>query len=453
MMAQLTRIKNSKKIIHSLIVGSAFTLGGLTAFVSLPIEANLPTQTFTLPLPDLSTQLDTLDNNEQHELVSQWIEIKNGDSLGVIMERAGVGASVAAQLSASPNGEQFHKLRPGTHMELKFDENNQLVALNYHFSNLNIVTAERTDNGFSVQQIIKPVESQIVSYTGDIENSLFLDGRKAGMQAQQIMDMADVFAWDIDFGRELQPGNTFNAVFEVPYADGQPVGSGKLLAARIMIGKSEHTAFLHKEGGTRAYYDKNGNSLRKAFNRNPVDYVRITSGFTKARYHPVLHEMRAHKGVDYGAPIGTPVHATGDGKITMKGWGNGYGNMITIQHGATYSTVYGHLSRFASNIQAGSYVKQGEVIGYVGMTGLATGPHLHYEFRINGQHVDPLSVKLTEAIPIAAKEKPSFLKEVAALTERMNTPVLDDANMAATTDKDEADKAALQAAAANIDFE
>jgi murein DD-endopeptidase MepM/ murein hydrolase activator NlpD len=310
-------------------------------------------------------------------------------------------------------------------MELKFDENNQLVALNYHFSTLNIVSAERTDNGFAVQQIIKPVESRIVSYTGTIDNSLYIDGRKAGMQVQQIMDMADIFAWDIDFGREIQPGTAFNAIFDVPFADGKAAGTGKLLAARITIGQDEHTAFWHKAGGANAYFNKDGNSLRKAFNRNPVDYVRITSGFTKARLHPVLQTIRAHKGVDYGAPIGTPVHATGDGKITMRGWSGGYGNMITIQHGQTYSTVYGHLSKFGA-YQAGANVKQGDVIGYVGMTGLATGPHLHYEFRIKGQHVDPLGVKFTEAIPIVAKEKPAFMKQVMAMTERMSLPILDD---------------------------
>lgn len=422
-------VKNSSQSTRwrGLTLTALFGLTGLVALVSLPIEANLPIQTFELPLPSPTADIAAIDDlvDPEADLVSQWVEVKNGDNLGIIMERAGAGFSVAKQIMASPNGEHFNKLRAGTHMELKFDENNQLVALNYHFSTLNIVSAERTDNGFAVQQIIKPVESRIVSYTGTIDNSLYIDGRKAGMQVQQIMDMADIFAWDIDFGREIQPGTAFNAIFDVPFADGKAAGTGKLLAARITIGKDEHTAFWHKAGGANAYFNKDGNSLRKAFNRNPVDYVRITSTFSKARYHPVLHEMRAHKGVDYGAPIGTPVHATGDGKITMKGWGNGYGNMITIQHGQTYSTVYGHLSKFGT-YQAGANVKQGDVIGYVGMTGLASGPHLHYEFRIKGQHVDPLGVKFTEAIPIVAKEKPAFMKQVMAMTERMSLPILDD---------------------------
>jgi len=423
----MAKISSQSTFWRSLTLTTLFGLSGLVALVSLPIEANLPIQTFELPLPNPTAEIAAIDDlvDPEADLVSQWVEIKNGDNLGIIMERAGAGFSVAKQIMASPNAEHFNKLRAGTHMELKFDENNQLVALNYHFSSLNIVSAERTDNGFAVQQIIKPVESRIVSYTGTIDNSLYIDGRKAGMQVQQIMDMADIFAWDIDFGREIQPGTAFNAIFEVPFADGKAAGTGKLLAARITIGKDEHTAFWHKAGGANAYFNKDGNSLRKAFNRNPVDYVRITSTFSKARYHPVLHEMRAHKGVDYGAPIGTPVHATGDGKITMKGWGNGYGNMITIQHGQTYSTVYGHLSKFGA-YQAGAIVKQGDVIGYVGMTGLASGPHLHYEFRIKGQHVDPLGVKFTEAIPIAAKEKPLFMKQVVAMIERMSLPILDD---------------------------
>jgi murein DD-endopeptidase MepM/ murein hydrolase activator NlpD len=397
----------------------------MLALMSQPIEAHFPTQAFELTLPAPTADIIALEDlvDPPVEGNTQWVEVQRGDNLGVIMERVGLGAGVAAVISASPNGDVFRKLRPGTHMELKFDENNQLVALNYHFSSLNIVSAERTDNGFAVQQITKPIESRIVSFAGTIDNSLYIDGRKSGMQVQQIMDMADIFAWDIDFGREIQPGTQFSAVFEVPYADDQVVGSGKLLAARILIGKDEHAAFWHKPGGAHAYFDKDGKSLRKAFNRNPVDYVRITSGFSKARYHPVLHEMRAHEGVDYGAPIGTPVHATGDGKITMRGWGNGYGNMVTIQHGQIYSTVYGHLSKFG-HYKAGDNVKQGDVIGYVGMTGLASGPHLHYEFRIKGQHVDPLGVKFVEAEPIAPKEKSTFLKSVIDMTERMDTPTL-----------------------------
>ena len=456
MMAELKKSRLPSQRFHQFIIASSIGLATVAILASLPLQANLPSNTFELPLPELTRQLDEslallAETEESAELVSQWVEVKQGDNLGVIMERVGVSASVAAQLASSPNGDAFRKLRAGTHMELKFDENNQLVALNYHFSSLNIVTAEKTDSGFAVQQIIKPVESQIVSYNGIIDSSLFLDGRKAGMQAQQIMDMADIFAWDIDFGREIQPGNSFSAVFDVPYVEGKAVGSGKLLSARIVIGKKEHTAFYH--AASKTYYDLEGKSLRKAFNRNPVDYVRITSGFSKARYHPVLHEIRAHRGVDYGAPIGTPVKATGDGKVSMKGWGNGYGNMITIQHGATYTTVYGHLSRFANGIKAGSNIKQGEVIGYVGMTGLASGPHLHYEFRVKGQHVDPLGVKFVEGEPLKSKDKPEFLQQVAKLTERMNTPVLDDAFMAQFSDDSNSIKSESAQTAYNTQFE
>lgn len=409
--------------LHAVAVAGIVTLATSAALISFPIEANLPPSNMLLPLPMPTADIVALEDiPDIQEVTSQWVEVQNGDNLGIIMERIGAGFSVAKKIMASPNGEHFSKLRAGTHMEVQFNENNQLVALHYHFSTLNIVSAERTDNGFAVQKVVKPIESKIVSFNGTIDNSLYVDGKRAGMQVQQIMDMADIFAWDIDFGREIQPGTVFNAVFEVPFADGESVGSGQLLGARITIGKDVHTAFWHRAGGNRAYYDLAGNSLRKAFTRNPVDYVRITSGFAKARYHPVLHEVRAHKGVDYGAPIGTPIHATGDGKITMKGWHNGYGNMITIQHGATYSTVYGHMSKFGK-FGAGANVKQGDVIGYVGMTGLATGPHLHYEFRIKGQHVDPMGVKFTEAIPIAAKDKAPFLKSVAEFTAKMDALV------------------------------
>jgi murein DD-endopeptidase MepM/ murein hydrolase activator NlpD len=420
-------MKSNKKSLAKLslllgLSGTALT----TLVISESISANTPSQYIDLPLPNPTADivslsaLEELESN-QPKFITKWVEVQNGDNLGVIMERIGAGFSTAQKIMASPNGEHFSKLRAGTHMEVQFNDQNQLVALHYHFSTINIVSAERTDSGFAVQKIIKPIESKIVSYTGSIDNSLYIDGKKAGMQVQQIMDMADIFAWDIDFGREIQPGTQFTAIFEVPFADGEVVGSGKLLGATINIDGNEHSAYWHREGGERAYFDGEGKSLRKAFTRNPVDYVRITSGFTNARFHPVLHSVRAHKGVDYGAPIGTPVHATGDGKITLKGWSNGYGNMVTIQHGATYSTAYGHLSKFGK-YGAGQTVKQGDVIGYVGMTGLASGPHLHYEFRIKGQHVDPMGVKFTEATPIAAKEKNTFLKQVAHYRQAMNNP-------------------------------
>ncbi len=409
----------------TLLTGMVTTaLGAL--IISQPIEANAPLQYIDLPLPNPTADivsLATLEESEENQpqIVSRWVEIQNGDNLGVIMERIGAGFRVAQKIMTSPNGDSFSKLRAGTHMEVKFNDQNQLVALHYHFSTINIVSAERTDNGFAVQKIVKPIESKIVSYSGTIDNSLYVDGKKAGMQVQQIMDMADIFAWDIDFGREIQPGTPFSAVFEVPFADGEVVGSGKLLGAKITIGSNVHSAYWHREGGDKSYFNGEGKSLRKAFTRNPVDYVRITSGFTNSRYHPVLHEVRAHKGVDYAAPVGTPVHATGDGKITMRGWSNGYGNMVTLQHGPDYSTVYGHLSKFGK-YAVGQSVKQGDVIGYVGMTGLASGPHLHYEFRIKGKHVDPMGVKFTETTPIAAKDKTHFLKQVAVYNQAMDNP-------------------------------
>jgi len=249
MMAELKKSRLPSQRFHQFIIASSIGLATVAILASLPLQANLPSNTFELPLPELTRQLDEslallAETEESAELVSQWVEVKQGDNLGVIMERVGVSASVAAQLASSPNGDAFRKLRAGTHMELKFDENNQLVALNYHFSSLNIVTAEKTDSGFAVQQIIKPVESQIVSYNGIIDSSLFLDGRKAGMQAQQIMDMADIFAWDIDFGREIQPGNSFSAVFDVPYVEGKAVALESYYQLVLSLAKKSIRLFI-----------------------------------------------------------------------------------------------------------------------------------------------------------------------------------------------------------------
>lgn len=226
------------------------------------------------------------------------------------------------------------------------------------------------------------------------------------------MDLANVFGYDIDFALDLREGDEFELVYEEKFVADKVVGSGNILAARFTNRGKTYSAvrYVNKQG-LPSYYRADGTSMRKAFIRTPVDFARISSRFSTGRRHPVLNKIRAHKGVDYAAPRGTPIKATGDGRVTLAGRHGGYGNTVIIQHGNRYKTLYAHMHNFAKGIRNGSQVKQGQVIGYVGTTGLSTGPHLHYEFQVNGVHVDPLSQKLPMADPIAASEKQRFLQQ------------------------------------------
>ena len=232
--------------------------------------------------------------------------------------------------------------------------------------------------------------------------------------------MADVFSTDIDFHRDLQRGDRFTVVFEAFYSKGELVKTGHILAAEfINSGKAYHTVYFQDKEGRGGYYTPDGKNLRKAFLRSPLEFSRISSGFANARYHPILKEWRAHKGVDYAAPTGTKVKATADGSVEFVGQKSGYGNIIMLQHQGKFETVYGHLSGFAKGLHKGQRVSQGDVVGYVGMTGLATGPHLHYEFKVAGVQRNPLSIEVPTAFPIAANKKDEFSRVTKPLLARL----------------------------------
>src|SRR5690606_8999658 len=267
---------------------------------------------------------------------------------------------------------------------------------------------------------LKPDVTTAYAY-GQIESSLFLAAKRAGLSHNLTMDLANVFGYDIDFAMDIRKGDSFEVVYEEKTIDGERVGTGNILAARFTNRGKNYTAvrYTNKQGNT-SYYTADGNSLRKAFIRTPVDFARISSRFSAGRKHPILNKIRAHKGVDYAAPRGTPIKAAGDGRIELAGRRGGYGNTVIIQHGNRYKTLYGHMQGFAKGIKTGSPVKQGQIIGYIGTTGLSTGPHLHYEFQVNGVHVDPLSQKVPMADPIAKNERQRFLQQSQPLIARMD---------------------------------
>ena len=249
---------------------------------------------------------------------------------------------------------------------------------------------------------------------GEIRSSLFGAADAAGLPDAVTLQMADVFAGDIDFYHDLRRGDRFTVVYEMRYVDGEPVGAGRIVAAEFENRGRAIRAFLWRgDDGNEDYYADDGAPLRKAFLRSPMEFSRVTSGFSNARFHPILQDWRAHKGVDYAAPIGTPVRATGNAKVTFAGRQNGYGNVIQLQHQGAFSTLYAHLSRFAPQVRAGARVAQGEVIGYVGQTGWATGPHLHYEFRVGGEQRNPLTVALPTGEPLAPAHRLAFAERIA----------------------------------------
>jgi murein DD-endopeptidase MepM/ murein hydrolase activator NlpD len=243
------------------------------------------------------------------------------------------------------------------------------------------------------------------------------------MDAAMVGKLADLFKYDIDFVQDLRVGDSFTVIYDDIYRDGVRYGQGNIIAAEFINQGKRYTAYRFKKAdGSYGWYSEDGRPIQKSFLRIPVDFTRISSQFTAARMHPILGRMRAHKGVDYAAPSGTPIHAAGDGVIKYHGWERGYGNFVVIQHDRSISTAYGHMSRFVKGQHVGERVRQGEVIGYVGMTGLATGPHLHYEFRVNGTQRNPQTVTLPKPEPLPAAQMALFKAHVvkpqlARLTE------------------------------------
>lgn len=350
------------------------------------------------------------------------LAVEKGDSLSTLFNKAGLPISLMYKVldSRADAKKYLSQLNVNQKFEFTLDEAGDLLSLVTKPNMLNTYSVTKQGDSFQFQHnAITPTYKEVYAY-GVINSSLFAAADKADVPHSMILEIANAFGYDIDFALDLRQGDEFEAVFEQKLVKGKAVGTGNLLAARFVNRGKEFTAVRYvSKKGVVAYYRADGTSMKRAFIRTPVDFTRISSKFTLGRYHPILNKIRAHKGVDYAAPTGTAIRAAGSGRIVERGWKGGYGNAIVIQHGKTYSTLYGHMSRFAPDLKVGSHVQQGQTIGYVGMTGLATGPHLHYEFRVNGQHVDPLSVKLPMADPIPAAEKARFLAISQPLMKEM----------------------------------
>ena len=352
-----------------------------------------------------------------------WREerIQRGDTVATLLARFETNDPEALRmLSSTRSARSLYQLVPGRTVRARTTTDGRLLELRYRNGG-NVLTVARTGDGFTVAEEPVELERHVLMKSAEIRSSLFAATDAAGLSDAIATQLADIFSTDVDFHRDLRRGDHFSVLYEVYYDGGEPVRSGRVLAAEfINVGKLYRAVYFQQSGNHGGYYTADGRNIRKAFLRSPLEYSRITSGFSSSRFHPILREWRAHRGIDYAAPTGTRVKATGDGVVEFAGRDNrGYGNLVVLRHQSRYSTWYGHLSGFATGLRKGMRISQSEVIGFVGATGLATAPHLHYEFRINDVHQNPLRVVMPAAPPISPEQKPVFEAEVAPLLQQL----------------------------------
>lgn len=359
----------------------------------------------------------------RHINEAYWHEerIQRGDTFASVLTRLQVEDPEAAQaLRGNANTRALYQMVPGRTVRATVTAEGRLLALRY-LAGANLLAVDRTGDTLSVSNQPAQLEMRTLMKTGEIRSSLFAAADAVSLSDAVAMQIADIFSTDIDFHRDLRKGDRFSVVYEVFYHEGEAVKSGRVLAAEFTNqGKTYRALYFQNAEGEGGYYTAEGKNIRKAFLRSPIEFSRITSGFTHARFHPILKQWRAHKGIDYGAPAGTRIRATADGVVEFAGrHQGGYGNLVVLRHQSKYATWYGHLSGFANGIRKGGRIAQGDVIGYVGATGLATGPHLHYEFRINDVHHDPLRVAMPAAPPITAENQAAFTATAQPLMLRL----------------------------------
>ncbi len=345
-----------------------------------------------------------------------------GDNLYQVLVNHGVKIQeVGGLIAAWRSLPELQKLRPGEVLELIFARGSQrLEKVRYQNMHGQVLATTRTEQGWTTSRYAKPVVVTSALARGAIKDSLYQSAVDENIDFELALALADIFAWDIDFFVDLRSGDHYAFLYGQRFREGKLVGNGRIVAAHFHNGSTRHRAYYYQAPGKRAdYYDDQGNSLRKVFLKSPLRYSRISSGFSKRRLHPILKIYRPHPGVDYAAPTGTPVAAVGDGRVISKRWKNGYGRFIAIRHNSRYITSYGHLYRYASKIKVGSNVKQGQVIGYVGASGLATGPHLDYRMKKDGRFVNPLKNRLPAARPVPPNYLSDFKKRVASLEEEL----------------------------------
>lgn len=430
-LAQKTPVKRKRRLTWILALSSLPLFGFVTAFGIAP-NTSLSNISVEEVVRDLSIP-DLLPETNENLTLWRQENIQRGDTIAAILARLDVNAQDTADfLRAARESKAMRRLVPGKTIYAQTTVEGDLLMMRYLFGKEELFLMEKVDNVFQMSEQQAELDTQIRMRTGLVNSSLFAATDKAGIPNTVAAQITEIFASDIDFYRDLRKGDHFTVVYETMHdAGGEQTKSGRVLAAEYVNNGKSHQAVYYQtssgEGG--GYYTPDGKSLRKQFLRAPLSFSRISSGFSNARFHPVLKKWRAHRGVDYAAPTGTPVMATANGKVSFAGTQRGYGKLIILAHSEKFDTAYGHLSGFVKGLRNGKRVNQGDIIGYVGATGMATGPHLHYELRVNGVQQDPAKVVLPTAPPIAEKGMAAFKKETESLLARLN--VLRNINLAA----------------------
>ena len=400
------------------------TLGALVAALvpgfSAPqagtAEASLasPRTTLALALPALPLH--------RHAATADWqmLSVEDGQTLGDLFEQAGIPASTMHKLlDATSDRRALVRLRPGTVIGFDIPEEGRLRALRFDRDDTHRVVLTLDGDKVDEQVIERPTTIRTVVVSGEVGKSLFWSARRKGLPGSTINQLTDdIFQYDIDFSSDVVASDRYSVVVDQVWREGEMIRSGNIQAATFTVRGKPHSAFRFEHDGKAEYYTADGTPLKKAFIRMPVKYTRISSRFTSARKHPILGRVRAHQGVDFAAPRGTPIMAAGNARVAFVGWKGGYGRTVILDHGRGYTTLYGHMSRFGKE-RAGQRIAQGAVIGYVGASGLATGPHLHYEFRVNGVHRNPLSVTMPPPEPLRGAALAQFKAQTSQALARI----------------------------------
>ena len=347
--------------------------------------------------------------------------IKRGESLSKLFAAQGLSPTVLHRIATSkPHGEQLKNIYPGQEVSLGFDETGELVRLTYVMSPLLSLQFDKDEKTFNGVELRRTPDTVVKHASAAIEHSLFVASQRAGIDDQLTMNLAQIFQWDIDFVLDIRSGDTFSVMYEEQHLDGQKIANGNVLAAEFVNqGEAFRAVRYEDQHGKVSYYSPEGRNMRKAFLRAPLQFSRISSNFNLRRVHPLFKKVMPHRGIDYAAPRGTPILAAGNGRVVTAGKTQPNGNFIVIQHGEQFQTKYLHLTRFARGIRSGARVEQGDTIGYVGATGWATAPHLHYEFLVNGVHKNPRTVKLPDATPVPEAERDRFETVTAPLFAKL----------------------------------
>ncbi|MBL78659.1 MAG: peptidase M23 [Nitrosomonadaceae bacterium] len=419
----------TRKNLNRLVIISSIPLFGVVAAFGIAPDTPLqdvPTQRIIIDLP----LLDLSKNDDANIIFWQQERIQKNDSVASLLTRLKINKKDKLSfLHDVRNIKAMRQLVPGKTIHAQTTATGELLTFRYFSGRNKQLLVEKNNSNFIENKSPSNIETQIEMKLGVIKSSLFAATDGANIPDSIAIQIAEIFASDIDFNRDLRKNDHFKVVYELRYSNGEVIGAGRVLAVEFTNkNKNYQAVYFESNDKEKGYYTPDGKNLRRAFLRSPLKFSRISSKFSHSRYHPILKKWRSHKGVDYAARTGTPVRATANGTVSRATRKRGYGNLIVLKHHGPYSTAYAHLSSFAKGLRRGKRINQGDIIGYVGSTGLATGPHLHYEFRVNGIQRNPLSVIMPAAIPLSTKILPVFKKSTKPLIARLN--VLRDTNLA-----------------------